>query len=99
MEFFNDPHANRLMGALMPLGLEKDHGLGGLLLMEDTPNAKWRGKGTMTWSGLPKLFWVSQIEYRYRRMIGNNRISRWIEPQEYVNYMHLRLDHLAMRNH
>ena len=57
--FFRKPSVNEKLGALMPLGLQKSHALGGMLLMEDIPNdAKWRRKGTMTWSGLPNVFWV-----------------------------------------
>ena len=57
--FYSDPLANRLMGALLPMGVKRDHALGGLLLIEDVPNQNWRRKGTMTWSGLPNFFWVS----------------------------------------
>ena len=61
MKFFNKPEVNEQMGALMPLGLQKDHALGGMLLKEDIEGATWRQKGTMTWSGLPNVFWVSHI--------------------------------------
>lgn len=44
------------MTAGMPFGKEFDHGLGGLLAMEETPGR--RSKGTLTWGGVPNLFWV-----------------------------------------
>ena len=67
-EFYRDPVANDMMGCLMPLGLEKDHALGGMLLMEDIPDAKWKRKGTMTWSGMPNVFWV----LRCHRAVGSS---------------------------
>lgn len=40
----------------VPPGQEFDHGLGGVVAMEETPGR--RSKGTLTWGGLPNLFWV-----------------------------------------
>ena len=37
--------------------VEKDWGLGGLLLLGDQPDGK--AAGTMIWGGLPNLIWVS----------------------------------------
>ena len=55
-ELLEDPEANASIGDL-PLGVKKDYGIGGLLLMEDLPNSQ--RKGTMLVGGLPNLFWVS----------------------------------------
>lgn len=56
MNLWSDPQLNLMLGGL-PLGTEKDWGLGGLLLLEDLPN--WRRKYSMTWGGMPNLSWVS----------------------------------------
>lgn len=37
--------------------VEKDWGLGGLVLLGDQPDGK--AAGTMIWGGLPNLIWVS----------------------------------------
>ena len=58
MKFYEAPIAVNMMGALLPAGVKKDHGLGGMLLMEDLADGPWRKKGTMCWSGLPNVFWV-----------------------------------------
>ena len=63
MKFYNDPRTNEMMGSLAPPGLEKDHALGGLLFMENIPDIKRRRKGTMTWSGLPNVFWVIRGQF------------------------------------
>ena len=39
--------------------VEKDWGLGGLVLLGDQPDGK--AAGTMIWGGLPNLIWVSCI--------------------------------------
>jgi hypothetical protein len=39
-----------------PKDVVKDWGLGGLLLMGDTPDGK--KAGTMIWGGYPNLIWV-----------------------------------------
>lgn len=46
-----------------------DHGLGGMLSMEDVDSgsSKWRRKGYFFWSGMPNLFWVSQVVRKYFR--------------------------------
>ncbi|MCJ1308662.1 hypothetical protein MMC25_002315 [Agyrium rufum] len=59
MKFYEAPMAINMMGSLLPTGVQKDHGLGGILLMEDILNGSWRRKGTTSWSGLPNVFWVS----------------------------------------
>jgi CubicO group peptidase (beta-lactamase class C family) len=41
----------------IPQESEWNWGLGGILIMEDVPGK--RKKGTLAWSGLPNLFWVS----------------------------------------
>ncbi|RAR14327.1 beta-lactamase/transpeptidase-like protein [Stemphylium lycopersici] len=49
-----DDMANNAMGGL-PQNLEKDWGLGGILLMADSPDGK--KAGTMLWGGYPNLIW------------------------------------------
>ena len=56
MKVMEDPELNDMMGAL-PLGAEKDWGLAGVLLLEDSRDG--RRKGTLSWGGLPNLVWVS----------------------------------------
>lgn len=52
LEFFiNDTNPNP----------DTDWGLGGLLSMEDVEGG--RKKGSMAWSGLPNLYWVSHIHF------------------------------------
>jgi len=41
----------------LPPGTKVTWGFGGLLLLEDVPGK--RRKGSLSWSGLPNLFWVS----------------------------------------
>ncbi|KAL8786657.1 MAG: hypothetical protein Q9195_008111, partial [Heterodermia aff. obscurata] len=54
MRVMRDPEVNDMMGGL-PLGVEKNWGLAGLLLMEDVEGG--RRKGAMSWGGLPNLVW------------------------------------------
>ncbi|KAL8721127.1 MAG: hypothetical protein Q9181_007777 [Wetmoreana brouardii] len=54
METLASPTLGPILGGLPP-ELEKDHGLAGLLQMEDLPNS--RKKGTLTWGGMPNLTW------------------------------------------
>ncbi|KAL8696750.1 MAG: hypothetical protein Q9201_007499 [Fulgogasparrea decipioides] len=54
METLASPTLGPAMGGLPP-ELEKDHGLAGLLQMEDLPDS--REKGTLTWGGMPNLTW------------------------------------------
>lgn len=56
MNLLTDPQLNLMLGGV-PLGTEKDFGLGGLLILEDLP--KMSRKNTMTWGGMPNLTWVS----------------------------------------
>lgn len=49
-------HWSAIVGRF-PDEVDLDWGLGGILTMTD--DAGWRNKGTMAWSGLPNLFWVS----------------------------------------
>ena len=58
---------NEMMGSLMPLGLKKNHTLGGMLLQEDIPGTPWRRAGTLAWSGMPSIYWVSTSGMRRRR--------------------------------
>ena len=58
MEQLTDPEVNDRLGNL-PLGSEKDWGLGGMLLQEDIKDG--RRKGTLLWGGVPNLFWVSLL--------------------------------------
>jgi hypothetical protein len=38
------------------MDMKKNHGLGGLIVMEDQPNGM--KAGTMLWSGMPNTYWV-----------------------------------------
>ena len=58
MKVLEDPEVNDQMGNL-PLGAEKNWGMGGLLLQEDSRDG--RRKGTLSWGGLPNLVWVSVL--------------------------------------
>jgi hypothetical protein len=44
-----------------PKDVQKDWGLGGLLLMGDEKDG--RKAGTMIWGGLPNLIWVSWVTF------------------------------------
>ena len=46
----------------VPLGTERNWGLGGLLIMEDLPG--WWRRGTLTWGGMPNLTWVRTSEQK-----------------------------------
>lgn len=56
-EVLADPEVNRGMTLGSEMGKQWNWGLGGILAMEDTPGR--RSKGTLTWSGMPNLAWVS----------------------------------------
>ena len=47
------------LGGLLPLIIKRNHALGGLLIMEDCHGKTWRQQGSMSWGGLPNLYWVS----------------------------------------
>lgn len=53
MEKLSIPEVSDAMGAL-PMGLEADWGLGGLINLE---NMKGRSKGSIAWGGYPNLQW------------------------------------------
>ena len=55
MKQLEDPELNDMLGSLPP-GSEKDWGLAGLLLQENLKDG--RRKGTLSWGGVPNLFWV-----------------------------------------
>lgn len=55
-KLLRDPELNAKLGAL-PMGVQKDHALGGLVLLEDLPGLP--KDGTLLWGGIPNLFWVS----------------------------------------
>ena len=57
MNVLKIPELNDSMGLSMPMGTKLDHGLAGMLCLEDI-NGR-RRSGTMFWSGLPNLFWFS----------------------------------------
>lgn len=50
-----------------PFDVDYDWGLGGILVEAD--NAGRRKKGTLIWSGLPNLFWVSAILSRLAKLL------------------------------
>ena len=51
--------------------IEKDWGLGGVLIMQDSPDGK--KAGTMLWGGLPNLIWVRIITL----FAGSFELSPW----------------------
>lgn len=55
MNLLKDPALNNQLGGV-PLGIQKDWGLAGLLILEDVKGSMRRG--SMTWGGLPNLMWV-----------------------------------------
>ena len=57
MQLMQDPEINDMMAGGLPLGVSKNWGLAGVLLMEDSKDG--RKAGTMSWGGLPNLVWVS----------------------------------------
>nr|XP_036579994.1 beta-lactamase [Colletotrichum truncatum]KAF6787750.1 beta-lactamase [Colletotrichum truncatum] len=45
-------------GGLLPqVDIRRNHGLGGLMVMEDCDGTSWRRKGSMSWGGFPNLYW------------------------------------------
>ncbi len=59
MKTMSFPEINLMMGGVSE-GTERNWGLGGLLIMEDSPEKTgFRGlkKGTMSWGGMPNLTW------------------------------------------
>jgi hypothetical protein len=57
MKLLKIPELTDSMGLSMPMGINLDHGLAGMLCLEDIKGR--RRNGTMFWSGLPNLFWFS----------------------------------------
>jgi hypothetical protein len=57
MELLKIPELNDSMGLSMPMGTKLNHGLAGMLCLNDIEGR--RRSGTMFWSGLPNLFWFS----------------------------------------
>ena len=55
---WSSPGRTALFIGTFPTDKKYDWGIGGLLIMDDIEG--WRNKGTMIWSGLPNIFWVSQ---------------------------------------
>ncbi|KAB2578939.1 Acyltransferase mlcH [Lasiodiplodia theobromae] len=45
-----------MIGGMVPENVRLDHGLGGLLVVDDNPNTGMKG-GTMTWAGHGNLLW------------------------------------------
>ncbi|TGO82589.1 hypothetical protein BPOR_0798g00020 [Botrytis porri] len=54
------PEMRFLTAPSLPAGTKIDHGLGGMILLEDLEGR--RRKGTMYWSGLANLFWWADRE-------------------------------------
>lgn len=52
-ELLKIPEVNQTFGGL-PMGTQVDHGIGGMLTMQDMAGMR---KGTLTWSGYPNLKW------------------------------------------
>ncbi|KAG5936298.1 hypothetical protein E4U53_000253 [Claviceps sorghi] len=60
-EFDGQPELNH--GGLLPLvGIRRNHGLGGVMIMEDCDGDAWRRKGCISWGGFPNLFWCIDRE-------------------------------------
>ncbi|KAG5984795.1 hypothetical protein E4U55_003160 [Claviceps digitariae] len=58
-----DEHSEMNHGGLLPLhGIRRNHGLGGLMIMEDCEGDAWRRKGSTSWGGFPNLFWCIDRE-------------------------------------
>ena len=59
-----------------PEGVEYNWGIGGILTCSDESGARGRKSGTLIWSGLPNMFWVSQSEVdRNRIMLTSTSFS------------------------
>lgn len=69
-------------------------GLGGILNMEDVEGIC--KKGTLTWGGLPNLFWVRRISLRNFCLKLTHTTSGLIQPQVIVACTPLRYSHQAM---
>lgn len=54
------PEMNDLLTSGLKLGTDVNWGLGGILIQEDV--ADGRKKGSMYWSGMPNLHWVSRLD-------------------------------------
>jgi len=55
MKFWAYPEVMGIQAAGLPHGAKLDHGLGGVITLEDTDGQ--RRKGSMSWSGLPNNYW------------------------------------------
>ncbi|TVY48459.1 Acyltransferase LovD [Lachnellula cervina] len=53
-EFLSIKEMNNIMAG-MGVGVDANHALGGAVVLEDIPGG--RRKGTMTWAGLPNVYW------------------------------------------
>ncbi|TVY15915.1 Acyltransferase LovD [Lachnellula arida] len=53
-EFLSIKEMNNIMAG-MGVGVDANHALGGAIVLEDIPGG--RRKGTMTWTGLPNIYW------------------------------------------
>lgn len=58
LEKYGPEMRNNALGSL-PDGVGRGFGFGGILVREDTPGR--RAKGSMSWSGLPNCYWVSDL--------------------------------------
>ena len=58
----DDANTRLFVGEFQP-HVEKDWGLGGLLVRDGTE--RWRRKNTLVWSGMPNLFWVGIIIFPF----------------------------------
>ena len=59
----------------LPLDVETDYTLGGMLALGDEPGA--RKAGTLVWGGLPNLFWVSS---RSRGCGSSTNSCQFVDP-------------------
>ncbi|KAI1422430.1 transesterase [Xylaria sp. FL1777] len=68
-------------GGLLPkTGIRRNHGLGGLMIMENCDGLNWRQKGSMGWGGFPNLYWCVDPEAGVCIVIAFQLIP-WADPQ------------------
>ncbi|GKU10696.1 achain simvastatin synthase [Fusarium langsethiae] len=69
-------------GGLLPLvGIRRNHGLGGLMAMEDCDGTNWRQQGSMGWGGFPNLYWVRASLLLFLRYDANKLLTQCIDPK------------------
>lgn len=59
MQALTIPFLNDAMTGGLPLGVKCNYGVAGLLVQQDLNGEKWKRNGTLNWTGLFNLTWVS----------------------------------------